>query len=127
MKYEYKTATGNITVEVDEQFHELLTSMDNAEKNSNRKHSRRYPISLENCEYEGEWFEDKHNAIGETESGIDMERVMASLTEIQRICFTEVCLNGRTYRELAVERGKSLGTISEAVASAKKFLKKFYE
>ncbi|MCL2817455.1 MAG: hypothetical protein FWD39_03590 [Clostridiales bacterium] len=126
MKYEYKTSTGNIAIEVDEQFHELLTAMDNEEKNSNRKHSRRYPVSLENCEYEGEWFEDKHDAIGETESGIDMERALASLTEIQRICFTEVCLNGKTQRDVSAELGKSKFAVTQAIEGARKKLKKFF-
>ena len=90
------------------------------------KHSRRHPISLENAEYEGEWFQDKTDPIGDAEAAIDEERALASLTELQRHCFVEICMNGRTYRELALERGKSLGTVSEAVASAKEKMKKFF-
>lgn len=126
MKYEYKTTTGNIAIEVDEQFHELLVAMDNEEKNSNRKHSRRYPVSLENCEYEGEWFKDKHDAIHETESGIDMEQALAALTEIQRICFTEVCLSGKSQRDIAAKLGKSKFAVTQAIGGARKKLKNFF-
>ncbi|MCL1901460.1 MAG: chromosome segregation protein SMC, partial [Firmicutes bacterium] len=86
MKYEYITVTGKVAIEVDEQFNDLLVAMDNEEKNSNRKHSRRYPISLENCEYEGEWFEDKNNPINDTEAAVQWEQASAALTDLQRLC-----------------------------------------
>ena len=126
MKYEYNTATGPIAIEVDERYFDLLDTLDEDEKNSNRKHSRRHPVSLENADYEGEWFQDKADPIGDAEAAIDNEQALTSLTELQRICFVEVCMNGRTYRELASARGKSLGTISDAVATAKEKMKKFF-
>ena len=59
MQYQYLTATGPIAIELDEQYLALLDAFDDAEDNSNRKHSRRHPISLKSADYEGSWFEDK--------------------------------------------------------------------
>jgi len=126
MKYEYITSTGKVAIEVDEQFHDLLVALDKEEYNSDRKHSRRYPISLESCEYEGEWFTEKHDAVAEIENSIDIERALASLTELQRICFVEARLNGKSQREVAAELGKSRSTVQQAVDGAIAILKKFF-
>ena len=108
MKYEYKHATGTTEIEVDEHFYDLLVTMDDEEKNSNRKHSRRYPISLENCEYEGEWFEDKNDLIEETEAAIRWEQASASLTELQRLCF----VLGKRLTVTILVPGDSVKTVS---------------
>ena len=88
MKYEYITSTGKVAVEVDEQFYDLLVAMDNDEDNNKRKHDRRYPISLENCDYEGEWFKDKNDPISNTETAVQWEQASAALTDLQRLCLT---------------------------------------
>ena len=126
MKYEYITVTGKTEIEVNDHFGELLVSMDREEYNSNRKHSRRRPVSLENTEYEGEWFEAKYDAIGESETAIDMERVMASLSELQRICFVETRINGKSQREVAAGLGKSRSTVQHAVDGAITILNNFF-
>ena len=126
MKYEYKTVTGTVAIEADEQLYSLLSTMDDDEGNNNRKHSRRRPVSLENCEYEGEWFEDKADPIGDTDAAIDRERALASLTELQRHCFVEVCMNGRTQRDIAAELGKSKFAVTQAIEGARKKLKKVF-
>ena len=126
MKYEYKTATGPITIEMDEQLCNLLSSMDNDEGNNNRKHRRRHSVSLENCEYEGQWFEDKADPIGDTDAAIDNERAMGSLTELQRTCFVEVCMNGRTHRDVAAELEKSKFAVTQAIEGARRKLKKVF-
>ena len=127
MKYTYKNATGTTEIEVDERFYDLLIAMDNAEFNGDRKHSRRYPVSLENAEYEGEWFEDKHDSIAETETAMQWEQASAALTELQRICFVEVCLNGRTLQSVADELDLAFQTVDRHVRAAKKKLKTFFE
>ena len=126
MKYTYKNATGKTEIEVDEQFLDLLVAMDNDEDNNNRKHSRRYPISLENCEYDGEWFKDKNDLINDTETAIQWEQASASLTELQRLCFVEVCLNGKTHRQLATEIGITHQVVSRHIETARKKLKKYF-
>jgi len=126
MEYEYKTVTGTVAIEADEQLYSLLSAMDNDEDNNNRRHSRRYPISLESCEYEGAWFEDNADPIGDTDAAIDRERALASLTELQRICFVEVRLNGRGYREVAADMNKSRSVVEKAVKGAVEKMKKFF-
>jgi len=73
MKYTYITATGKIEIEVDEQLHEILIGLDNKERNSDRKHSRRNPISLESAVYEGEWFSDGADILGDLIRTEDIE------------------------------------------------------
>jgi DNA-directed RNA polymerase specialized sigma24 family protein len=126
MKYEYTTVTGPIAIEVDERYCDMLDTLDEDEKNNNRKHSRRHPISLEQAGYEGEWFQDKADPIGDAEAAIDNERALASLTELQRTCFVENRLNGRSQREVAAGLGKSRSTIQWAVDSTIENLKKVF-
>ncbi|MDR0531135.1 MAG: hypothetical protein LBG83_03610 [Oscillospiraceae bacterium] len=127
MKYIYQNATGKTEIEVDEQFHDLLIAMDREEFNSDRKHSRRYPISLESCEYEGEWFGEKHNSIEESESAVQWEQASAALTDLQRICFVEVCLNGRTQQEVADQLGIAQQGVDRHIKAAKKKLQKIFQ
>lgn len=47
IKYTYQFSNENVTIEVDEADYEILVTLDQEEYNSNRKHNRRYPISLE--------------------------------------------------------------------------------
>ena len=126
MKYEYNTVTGPVALELDERYLALLDAFDDAEDNSNRKHSRRHPISLEHADYEGEWFKDKADPIGDTEAAIDSEQALASLTELQRVCFTEVKMSGRGYREVAADLDKSRSVVEKAVKGAAEKLKKFF-
>ncbi|MDR0883418.1 MAG: hypothetical protein LBN05_02255 [Oscillospiraceae bacterium] len=127
MKYIYQSTTGTTEIEVDEQFHDLLLTMDREEFNSDRKHSRRYPISLENCEYEGEWFEDKKSGMAEVESEMAVEDALYILTGQQRICFTEVCIKGRREVEVGGDLGLTHQAVSNHIRAAKKKLKNFYE
>ena len=127
MKYEYKGITGTTEIEVDEHFYDLLVAMDDEEKNSNRRHGRNNPISLENCEYEGEWFEDKRNPIKETETAVQWEQARASLTDLQRFCFVEVCLNGRTQQSVADKLGIKQQVVDRHIRAARKKIKSFFE
>jgi len=126
MQYLYLTATGPVAIELDERYIALLDAFDDAEDNSNRKHSRRHPISLEHASYEGAWFEDKADPIGDAETAIDAERAMTTLTELQQTCFAEVCMNDRTQRNVAAELGKSKYAVTQAIEGARKKLKKVF-
>jgi DNA-directed RNA polymerase specialized sigma24 family protein len=126
MKYTYTNSTGTTEIEVDEQFYDLLVAMDKDEFNSDRKHSRRYPISLENCEYEGEWFADKKDTATAIETNLAFEQELNSLTALQRFCFIEVCVNGRTHRDVAASLGKSKFVVTQAIEGARKKLKKLF-
>jgi DNA-directed RNA polymerase specialized sigma24 family protein len=127
MKYIYTNATGTEEIEVDEQFYDLLVAMDNDEYNGIRRFIRNNPISLENCEYEGEWFRDKRNFAAEIESDITVEEAMRTLTAQQRICFTEVCIKGRREVDVGDDLGLTHQAVSNHIRAAKKKLKKYFE
>jgi len=82
MHYEYTTATGPVAIEVDEQYYNLLDELDIEEKNSNRKHSRRHPISLNDVDFEGDWFADNTDILGELIRREDSERLWAAILEL---------------------------------------------
>jgi len=82
MKYQYKTATGNHEIEVDEQFYDALIALDAKEKNSDRKHSRRRPVSLESMDYEGQWFSDGTDILGDLIQTENYERLHTALAEL---------------------------------------------
>jgi hypothetical protein len=98
-----------------------------------RKHTRtdhKYcpgaPISIEGADPEGVWIPDKRHDLSDVETQFDMERALSVLTELQRFCFIEICLNGRTCRDVASERGKHYTTIAETARLAKEKIKKFF-
>jgi len=126
MKYTYFSVTGMIEAEVDEQLREQLSAMDDDWFNSERRHRRHCTVPLDDCEFEGEWFEDIYDAIGEIETMMDTEPLVSSLTELQRACFMETRLNGRLQQEMADVLGKSRSTIKKAARRAAEILKKIY-
>lgn len=100
---------------------------------SERKHIRgdhKYcpgvPLSIEGADPDGVWIRDPRNGLADAEATADFTRALATLTELQRFSFIEVCVNGRTYRDVANEMGKHFMTVSEAVKSAKKKLQNFF-
>ena len=123
MKYTYFSVTGIIEADLDDYWHQVLIAMDKKEFNSDRRHNSRCTVALDGCEFEGDWFMDGSDAIAEIEAVIDMERALAALTELQRICFTETKLNGKPQREVAVGLGKSRSTVRRAVDGALQILK----
>jgi len=123
MKYEYITSTGKVVIEVDEQYHDLLVAMDREEYNSDRKHSRRYPISLENAEYEGEWFDDGTDLIGDlitNESYANLRSALAELTQEQQSLVDQIYFEDKKIIEIARADG-----VSEAAVRNR--LKKIYD
>ena len=123
MKYTYFSVTGIIEEEVDERLYSQLAAMDDEWSNSERRHRRHCPVDLYGCPYEGGWFKDMHDAIGEIETMMDTEALLSSLTELQRTCFEEIRLNGRFQQEIADELGKSRSTVRRAAEGAAEILK----
>ena len=126
MKYEYKGVTNKNEIEVDEEWGRVLLKLDNEEINSNRKHSRRHPISLDDTDYEGEWFADGYNAAADVLTKIDIEQALTSLTELQKICFVEVCLSGRSERTAAADLSITQQMVDKHVQAARKKLKNLF-
>jgi DNA-directed RNA polymerase specialized sigma24 family protein len=127
MKYIYTNATGTEEIEVDEEFYDILIAMDTEKYNSDRKHDRRNPMSLESSPFGGEWLEDKRAYATEAETAILWQQASASLTEMQRLCFVEVCLNGETERSFAKHIGLSHQAVHNHIAAARKKLKIFFQ
>ena len=126
MKYTYNTATGTIAVEINEHWLGLLAALDRDEFNSERKHSRRHPISLESCRFKGDWFEDRRDPVSEVETALDIELALVTLTDLQRNCFVETRMNCRPQQEVAAMLGKSRPTIRKAAEGAAGKLKIFF-
>ena len=82
MKYEYITATGRKEIEVDKHFYDILIALDNDEYNSDRRHNRRNPMSLEGTDYEGEWFSDETDLLGDIIRAESYERLHNALRQL---------------------------------------------
>jgi hypothetical protein len=57
---------------------------------------------------------------------IDFERAFAKLTDKQKYYFTEVCLNGRTLKDVAAECGRHHSVVDDGVKLARKNLQKYF-
>lgn len=84
------------------------------------------PISIEESDPDHIWISDTSNLYKEIEMSADLEKALSILTELQRYCFVEVCLNERTYVDIARERNKHHSTVQEAIKSAQAKLKKYF-
>jgi RNA polymerase sigma factor (sigma-70 family) len=109
---------------------EIIVILDGEEK-QNRKHSRPHkytgiPVSLEEIAENGAETAANRNGYDEVETALDLERALATLTELQRLCFVEVELNGRTQQSVADHLGVSRESVKQAVFGAKKKLKKYF-
>ena len=128
MKYEYKGATGNTEIEVDEQFFDILVSLDKEEFNSDRKHSRRNPLSLEDTEYEGEWFADGSDLLGDlirAESNARLHAVLLRLTADQQTLVDRVYFKNEKIVDIARRDGVSHVAILDRLKRIHKKLKNY--
>ena len=128
MKYEYKGTTGNTEIEIDEHFYEILVSLDREEFNSDRKHSRRNPISLEGVEYEGEWFADGTDLLGDMirgEESVRLNDALALLTPVQQELVQQIYFDGVPPSEIARHEGVDKSAISHRLDRVHKRLKKY--
>ncbi|MDR2713206.1 MAG: hypothetical protein LBB91_08870 [Clostridiales bacterium] len=93
------------------------------QKRADHKYCPGSPLSIEVVDSNGIWIYDPRDEIGDVEMRIDMERIFNMLTALQRFCFKEVCLIGRTFSDVAREREKHQSTIQESVRAAKEKIK----
>jgi RNA polymerase sigma factor (sigma-70 family) len=131
--YTYDTATGPVTIELDEKWAAYLTKADAEGVNANRRHTRpdhKYapgaPVSLDSLEYDGDWLADQNDGIALAELSIDLERAMASLTDLQRRYVSEVYLCGCSYAELARKDSISEAAVRKHVKLAITKLKNYF-
>jgi len=126
MKYQYKSVTGNNEIEVNDDWSRVLLDLDNEETNSDRKHSRRNPVSLEGAEYEGEWFADGTDLLADLIEAESLERLraaLAQLTPAQRELVEQVYFNGIPPSEIARRGGVDKSAISHRLELIYKKLK----
>ena len=129
MKYEYINSTGKTVIEVDEHFYNILVTLDNEEHNANRKHSRRHPVSLEDVDFEGEWFTDETDLFGDlirSESYENLYRAIRQLTPEQQILVERIYFKNEKIVRIAEEQGVSeaavRGRLKKIYARLRKFL-----
>ena len=126
MKYEYTGVTGKTEIEVDERFYELLIALDQEEFNSDRKHSRRHPISLEGADYEGEWFSDGTDVLGDLikkESYENLHTALLQLTPAQQELIEQIYFNDIPPSEIARRCGVDKSAISHRLSLIYKKIK----
>jgi DNA-directed RNA polymerase specialized sigma24 family protein len=114
MKYTYVTATEKIEVEVDERLYDVLAALDRKEYNSNRKHYRRDPISLENADYEGPWFSTGGHLLDGLLHAEERERLRAAfkqLTPDQRALLLRAYFKKEKIVDIARKSGVSTAAI----------------
>jgi len=88
--------------------------MDNEEKNADRRHSRRYPISLESCDYEGEWFSDGTDLLADLIEKESYSRLRAALKELRPEQQLLICpFSGKTNEKEAKKHEKNKGKRKE--------------
>jgi len=93
---------------------------------SNHKYCPGSPLVIHELDNEGIWIVDTRDDIVETEIQIDLDNALSSLTELQRFCFVEVILNGRTQQSVANDLGVSRENVKQAIFGAIKKMKNFY-
>lgn len=130
MKFTYKTATENITIDVAEEWVAILQDCDRLEYNNDHAETRRH-YHFEACEYEGEDFaadDDPIERLLEADAARKtVEPALQKLTPSQRDLIDALFYKGMTAREYADSRGITEAAVSKAKATALKKIKKFLE
>jgi len=90
-------------------------------------HNRHKSVSMEDVEYEGEWFSDSNKERKNLDFSIDIMAKLAMLTELQRRCVTHVYLYGYSCTELARKDGVTEAAIRNRLNKAKKKFENFFD
>ena len=128
MKYEYKGVTGKTEIEVDDNWGSALLELDREESNSDHKHSRRYPVAIEDMEYEGEWFSDGSDLLAElvqNETYEWLQRAILGLTSKQQILIERIYFKKEKSVDIAREDGVSKAAIHDRLRKIHDRLKKY--
>ena len=128
MEFIYKSVTGNITIDVGEEWVAILNDCDRLEANNDLKERRRH-YHLDACKYEGEDFavEDREleRLLDTDEAKRKLEPALRTLTDPQRQLIDALFYQHMTAREYAVSKGISEAAVSKAKNTAFKKIKKF--
>ena len=128
MKYTYWTQTGQVNVDVDEKWSEILKEMDREEYNSNQKETRRH-IQLDVSRDKSQWLDNNEEPIEDTicrlETAEALDEAIATLTAKQRDVFMAIQFYGLSIGEVAEAKGISKQAVAKSLAQAKRKLKNF--
>jgi len=98
-----------------------------------RKHTRpdhKYapgkPVAIDMVDPHGDWISGGHGDLDDVEFSIDFKTALTTLTELQRFCFVEVALNGRTQQSVADELGIKQQVVDRHIRAAKKKIKNIF-
>lgn len=126
IKYTYRFNNENLTIEIDQKNYDILVALDREEYNLNRKHSRRHPVSLENTDYEGDWFADGTDILDDLINKSERERLVNALEKlkpVQRDLIRTIFFDGLTVNDYAVREGVDHSAISHRLKTTYKKLK----
>jgi len=135
MRYEYKTMVGNIEIEVDGQYYEILMEMDREEERSNSKHERprhdrARTVSLDDMDYQGEWFDAGVDILGglvRSDMSGRLRAALAGLTAEQQGLVVRVYVNNEKIVDIARENRVTEGAIRDRLRKIYAKIKKYLE
>ena len=135
MKIKYVFADGTVSeVEVDEEYGRLHLEAERKIENDNRRWRYHVKASLDNCDYEGEWFQDTNPNPHEQmlidseyeESEKEVQEFKKTLTHIQ-LTRLEMLEEGMTQREIADREGVNLSAVQKSIDQIRKKHKTFFD
>ena len=125
MKFEYKSVTGTIAIDVDEEWVTILEDLDRREYNNNHRETRRH-YHLEACEYEGDTFAVEDLAFerfveSETAKAVIVP-ALEKLTGTQRQLIDALFYRNMSAKEYAAQKGVSEAAVSKCKSATLKKL-----
>lgn len=130
MKFEYKSVTGTIAIDVDEEWVAILEDLDRQEYNNDHRETRRH-YHLEACEYEGDTFAavdpDFERFVESEAAKAAITPALAKLNERHRRLIDALFFRGLSAKDYAASVGLSEAAVSRTKATALRKLKKILE
>ena len=127
MKIQYKFATETISIDVPDDWGEILIDLDRQEYNNDHKETRRH-FSLEGKVYEGMDYAVEDPGLEALFAGpTDEERLRAAIQKLspdQQAMIRAIYFNGISVNDYAARMGVTQSAISHRLQTVKKKLKK---
>lgn len=130
MKIKYQFVNETVEIEVEEHWGELVLELDCQEYNSDRKHSRRYPIAIDAADYEGEWFSDGTDILGDIVREEDNQCLLEAISKLnpeQQDLIHTVYVRKEKIVNIARKQGVTEGAVRDRLRKIHRRLKKFLD
>jgi RNA polymerase sigma factor (sigma-70 family) len=130
MKYVYTTATGEIEIEVDQHFYDILTAMDKEERSADRRHNRHKAFSLDGGDYGRPFCSDGTDLLDELIQRETEERINMAIEELppdQRTLIERVLFREEKIADISQEYGIPESTIRSRFKQSCRQLKKILD